>query len=123
MSRRHWAYKKSHTIQLMLEEEERHVDAVRAQLAASGTRPADNSRLRTELSNAEACCRLLRQQLDSLAAPAVPETAPVSAARDRRLRCGACGAQWLAVWRGMTGSETRLVLLVTSRGFCLINCF
>ena len=100
----------------MLEEEERHVDAVRAQLAASGTRPADNSRLRTELSNAEACCRLLRQQLDSLAAPAVPETAPVSAAWDGRLRCGACGAQWL------TGSETRLVLLVMSR-FFLINCF
>ena len=75
MSRRHWAYKKSHTIQLMLEEEERHVDAVRAQLAAASGRPADTTRLKTELSNAEACCRLLRQQLDSLSGPTAAEPA------------------------------------------------
>ena len=88
VSRRHWAYKKSHTIQLMLEEEERHVDSLRAQLAAASSRPADSGRLRSELGSAEACCRLLRQQLDSLSAPTAAEpAAAVSAAGPPRQPC------------------------------------
>ena len=76
----------------MLEEEERHVDAVRAQLAASSSRPTDSGRLRTELTNAEACCRLLRQQLDSLAGPTAAEPAAVSRGARSTANPAACRA-------------------------------
>ena len=67
------------------------MDAVRAQLAASSSRPTDSGRLRTELTNAEACCRLLRQQLDSLAGPTAAEPAAVSrGARRTQLHAARC---------------------------------